>query len=75
MPPPESSLALASILKLMLYVAAKHDAGEFVEDLFRTNVGKEVINSFKAEEEQNGDVTQSTLQQGLVSYLENMSKR
>ncbi|KAJ7383819.1 hypothetical protein OS493_025691 [Desmophyllum pertusum] len=40
LPPPESSLALASILKLMLYVAAKHDAGEFVEDLFRTNVGK-----------------------------------
>ena len=71
----ESSLALASILKMMLYVAAKHEAGEFVKDLFRTKVGKAVINSFSEKEEHGEAATQSTLQQGLFSYLENMSKR
>ncbi|KAL9951591.1 hypothetical protein ACROYT_G044275 [Oculina patagonica] len=75
LPPPESSLALTSILKLMLYIAAKHEAGEFFQDLFRTKVGKAVINSFKDEEKKNEDDTQSTLQQRLNSYLQNMSER
>lgn len=75
MPPPESSLVLTSILRLMLYIAAKQEAGEFIEDLFRTKVGKPVINSFKDEEKDKEHVPQSALQQGLTSYLANMSNR
>ena len=74
-PPPESSLGLTSILRLMLYVAAKEEAGTFVEDLFRTKVGKAVINSIRDEEKNNEEESQSTLQQGLTCYLANMSKR
>ena len=59
----------------MLFIAAKHEASGFVEDLFRTKVGKAVINSFNDEEKSEEDETQSTLKQGLNSYLENISKR
>lgn len=59
----------------MLYIAAKQEAGEFIEDLFRTKVGKPVINSFKDEEKDKEHVPQSALQQGLTSYLANMSNR
>jgi len=59
----------------MLYVAAKQEAGGFVEDLFRTKLGGAVINSIKDEEKNKEHVSQSTLQQGLTSYLANMSHR
>ena len=71
----ESSLALNSILKMMLYVAAKHEAGGFVEDLFRTKAGKAVMNSFSKKDELEETGNQSNLQQQLFSYLENISKR
>ena len=73
--PPESSLELTSILRLMLYIAAKQEAGVFVEDLFRTKVGKAVINSIKDEEKNKEHISHSTLQQGLTSYLANLSNR
>ena len=71
----ESSLALNSILKMMLYVAAKHEAGGFVEDLFRTKAGKAVMNSFSKKDELEETGNQSNLQKQLFSYLENISKR
>ena len=71
----ESSLALNSILKMMLYVAAKHEAGGFVEDLFRTKAGKAVMNSFSKKDELEETGNQSNLHQQLFSYLENISKR
>jgi len=75
LPPPESSLELTSILRLMLYIAAKQESGGFVEDLFKTKVGKALINSIKDEEKNKEHASQSTLQQGLTSYLANMSNR
>lgn len=59
----------------MLYIAAKQEASEFVEDLLRTKAGKAVINSFKDEEKNNEHVPQSILQHGLTSYLANISNR
>jgi len=59
----------------MLYIAAKQEAGGFVEDLFRTKVGRAVINSIKDQEKNKEDASQSTLQQGLTSYLANVSNR
>lgn len=75
LPPPESSLELTSILRLMLYIAAKEEASGFIEDLFRTKAGKAVINSIRDEEKNKEHEPQSTLQQGLTSYLANMSQR
>ncbi|PFX19131.1 uncharacterized protein LOC111338606 [Stylophora pistillata] len=71
----ESSLALAGILKMMLYIAAKHDAISFVEDLFRTKAGKAVMNSFSKKDQQEETANQSNLEQQLFSYLENVSGR
>lgn len=71
----ESSLALTGILKMMLYIAAKHDAIGFVEDLFRTKAGKAVMNSFSKKDQQEETANQSNLQQQLFSYLENVSGR
>lgn len=59
----------------MLYIAAKQEASGFVEDLFRTKAGKAVINSFNNEEKNKEHIPQSTLQQGLTSYLANISNR
>jgi len=59
----------------MLYVAAKQEAGGFVEDLFRTKLGRAVISSIKDEAKNKEDAPQSTLQQGLTSYLAHLSNR
>jgi len=72
---PPLSVELTSILRLMLYIAAKQEASGFVEDLFRTKAGKAVINSFTDEEKNKEHVPQSTLQQGLTSYLAKISNR
>lgn len=75
-PSSKSSLALASILRLMLYIAAKNDSVEFVENLYRTKTGKTVIKSFSSKEEHKDETsTQPTLQQGLTTYIENISAR
>lgn len=71
----ESSLALASILKMMLYIAAKHEAIGFIEDLFRTKAGKALMNSFSKKDQQEETANQSNLQQQLFSYLGNISER
>lgn len=75
--PSESSLALTSILRLMLYMAAKKEVAEFVEDLFKTKAGKAVVKSFKEKEcvQEDETVLKPTLQHGLTAYLENISTR
>jgi len=76
-PPSETSLALASILRLMLYIAAKNEVVDFVEVLYRTDsIGKAVMKSFTKKEQQEDETsTPSSLQQGLTVFLENISTR
>ena len=57
----------------MLYMAAKKEVAEFMEDLFRTTAGKTVIKSFK--EKEHVQEEQPSLLQGLTAYLENISAR
>ena len=75
--PSDSSLALTSILKLMLYIAAKSQVSDFVKDLFKTETGNALIKSFKEKDpiqEPETDL-KPTLKQRLTSYLEQISSR
>ena len=75
--PAESSVALASILKLMLYIAAKSQVSDFVKDLFKTETGNALIKSFRkkdANQESETDL-KPTLKQRLTTYLEQISSR
>ena len=71
-----SNLALASILRLMLYVAARNEASEFVENLYGTKAGNRVMKSLTSKEQHEDEtISQSSLQTGLTNYLENISTR
>ena len=75
--PSESSVALTSILKLMLYIAAKSQVSDFVKDLFKTETGNALIKSFRkkdANQESETDL-KPTLKQRLTTYLEQISSR
>ena len=75
--PAESSVVLASILKLMLYIAAKSQVSDFVKDLFKTETGNALIKSFREKDpnqESEADL-KPTLKQRLTTYLEQISSR
>lgn len=75
--PSESSLTLTSILKLMLYIAAKSQVSDFVKDLFKTETGNALIKSFRKKDpiqEPETDL-KPTLKQRLTTYLEQISSR
>lgn len=75
--PSESSLALTSILKLMLYLAAKSQVSDFVKALFKMETGNALIKSFKENnhlQEPETDL-KPTLKQRLTTYLEQSSSR
>lgn len=75
--PSDSSLTLASILKLMLYIAAKSQVSDFVKDLFKTDTGNALIKSFREKDpiqEPETDL-KPTLKQRLTTYLEQISSR
>lgn len=68
---------LTSILKLMLYIAAKSQVSDFVKDLFKTETGNALIKSFRkkdANQESETDL-KPTLKQRLTTYLEQISSR
>ena len=75
--PSDSSLTLTSILKLMLYIAAKSQVSDFVKDLFKTETGNALIKSFREKDpiqEPETDL-KPTLKQRLTTYLEQISSR
>lgn len=75
--PSNSSLTLTSILKLMLYIAAKSQVSDFVKDLFKTETGNALIKSFREKDpiqEPETDLKR-TLKQRLTTYLEQISSR
>ena len=75
--PSNSSLTLTSILKLMLYIAAKSQVSDFVKDLFKTETGNALIKSFREKDpiqEPETDL-KPTLKQRLTTYLEQISSR
>lgn len=75
--PSEWSLVLTSILKLMLYIAAKSQVSDFVKDLFKTETGNALIKSFREKnpiQEPETDL-KPTLKQRLTTYLEQISSR
>lgn len=75
--PSEWSLVLTSILKLMLYIAAKSQVSDFVKDLFKTETGNALIKSFREKDpiqEPETDL-KPTLKQRLTTYLEQISSR
>ena len=75
--PSDSSLTLTSILKLMLYIAAKSQVSDFVKDLFKTGTGNALIKSFREKDpiqEPETDL-KPTLKQRLTTYLEQISSR
>ena len=77
MTPSDSSLTLTSILKLMLYIAAKSQVSDFVKDLFKTETGNALIKSFREKDpiqEPETDL-KPTLKQRLTTYLEQISSR
>ena len=75
--PVESSIALASILKLMLYIAAKSQVSDFVKDLFKTETGNALIKSFREKDPNQESETdlKPTLKQRLTTCLEQISSR
>ena len=75
--PSESSLALTSILRLMLYIAAKNRVIDFVQGLCKTEHGNAVVKSLKEKElvQEAGTDLKPTLKQTLTAYLENISSR
>lgn len=75
--PAESSVALTSILKLMLYIAAKSQVSDFVKDLFKTETGNALIKSFREKDpiQESETDLKPTLKQRLTTYLEQISSR
>ena len=75
--PSEWSLVLTSILKLMLYIAAKSQVSDFVKDLFKTETGNALIKSFREKDPIQEPETnlKPTLKQRLTTYLEQISSR
>lgn len=68
---------LTSILKLMLYIAAKSQVSDFVKDLFKTETGNALIKSFRGKDPNQESETdlKPTLKQRLTTYLEQISSR
>ena len=74
--PSESSVVLTSILKLMLYIAAKSQVSDFVKDLFKTETGNALIKSFREKDpNQESETDLKPLKQRLTTYLEQISSR
>lgn len=75
--PAESSVVLTTILKLMLYIAAKSQVSDFVKDLFKTETGNALIKSFREKDpiQESETYLKPTLKQRLTTYLEQISSR